>query len=45
MFFNLDHLVDQRLDNPDAHIIIGGLPLMVNRDQVQVDDDKDALDF
>ena len=43
MLLHLDHLVDERLHNSNTHLIVACLVLVIDRDQIQVDADEDAL--
>ena len=43
MLLYLDHLVDERFHDANAHLIIAGLAVVIDRDQVEVDADEDAL--
>ena len=45
MLFHLHHFMDEGLDDSDAHLVVARLVLMVDRDQIEVDADEDALDI
>ena len=45
VLLNLDCLMDESLDDSNAHVIIRGLLFMVDRDQVQVNDEQNSVDF
>ena len=42
---HLNHLMDQGLHDADTHLVIAGLRLVVDRDQVKVDAEKHSLDL
>ena len=42
---DLDHLVDESLHDPDTHLVIARLVLVVDRYQVQMDAEKHSLDL
>ena len=45
VLFDLNHLMDECLNDPNSHVIVRCLCLVINRDQVQVDHEQNSLNL